>query len=153
MYNADVPQSFLGPRRFLLIAPTPSLQPGEVGALQRLLLLLLFFLLSISDPHVFDIQLLLLLPLRSNPINQFLCRETNFMENFEASTEGWCHTSYSIFLLLTAFFLCSPSLCFPHGSQSAPFSILRFLPVDFALERRNALEKRNGLVIFFAEFL
>lgn len=69
MYNADVTQSFLDPRRFLPIAPTHSLQPGEVGALQRLLLLLLFFLLSINDPHVFDIQLLLLLPLRSNPIN------------------------------------------------------------------------------------
>ena len=65
------------------------------------------------------------------------------MENFEASTEGWCHTPYSIFLLLTAFFLCSTSPCFPHGSQSSPFSILRFLPVDFALERRNALEGMN----------
>ena len=48
-----------------------------------------------------------------------------------------------LFLLLIVFFpLCSTSFCFPHGSQSAPFSILMFLPVDFALER-NALERMN----------
>ena len=69
---------------FRLQLPHPVYNLGK-WVLSRDLLLLLFFLLSINDPHALDIQLLLLLPLRSSPLNQFLYRETNFMENFEAS--------------------------------------------------------------------
>ena len=70
-------------------------------------------------------------------ISSYIGRQISWRILRQAYRDG-----YTIFLLLIAFFPCSTSFCFPHGSQSAAFSILWFLPVDFALER-NALERMN----------